>query len=135
MSEKSQLDLTLPPPRAPIPWAALNAEETAVANALRWGRRGARQVRDLARDAGIPSRRLQDVIERLVCEHKVPVGTSMTEPYGNYLIDNPTELNATVNLLQMRGVSSLQRAAALRGISTRQMIAQVQVDLNLGKHG
>jgi hypothetical protein len=124
-----QLALFLDVTRPQLDLAALDEDELRVARALRWGRANARQVRDVAAEAGLPTRRAQDVIERLIHEHGWPVGTSMSEPYGNYLIDSADDLQATVELLRERGISNLARAAALKKTSIRRFLAEIQEDL------
>lgn len=125
----SQLALHLDHTRPVLDWSALDAEEHSVACALRWGRPNARQVREIAEEAGIGGRRVQEVIEQLIYRHGWPVGSSMAQPFGNYLIDSAAELDATETLLRTRGVSSLRRAAALRRMSVRRYFAAVQTDL------
>lgn len=106
-----------------------NGDECEVARALRWGRGNARQVSAVAEATGLRSRRVQEIIEHLVHVHQWPIGTAMSPPFGNYLIDNPEELEETVELLRTRGISSLSRAAALRRMSLRRYLASVQTEL------
>lgn len=126
----AQLGLHLDTTRPTLEWAALDAEERAVAAALRWGRAGARQVREIAAAAGLGGRRAQEVIEQLIHRHGWPIGTSMAAPFGNYLIDSARDLEATELLLRTRGISNLARAAALRRMSVRRYLRQVQTDLD-----
>lgn len=125
----AQFALHLDVTRPHLSRAGFGDEERAVADALRWGRANALQVREIARLARLPMRRTQDVIDRLLREHGWPIGTSMAEPFGNYLIDSAEELEATVELLRTRGISNLTRAAALKGMSLRRFIESVQPEL------
>lgn len=113
------------------PASLCDADEAAVARALRWGRMQARQVADLAAEAGLPGRRCQDVIQHLLLDHQWPIGTAMAEPFGNYLIDSAEELEQTVGLLRTRGISNLARAAALKRMTLDQYIRAVQTELIL----
>lgn len=126
-----QLAFHLDATRPVLDIAALGDDERALARALRWGRANARQVRELAAEAGIPARRAQDVIDHLIHEHGWPIGTSMREPFGNYLIDSAEDLSATVELLRARGISNLARAAALRRMSVRRLLEEIQADMLL----
>jgi hypothetical protein len=72
---------------------------------------------------------VQDLIDQLIHEHGWPIGTSMREPFGNYLIDSAADLEATVELLRSRGLSNLVRAAALRRMPLQRLIAEIQTDL------
>ena len=125
-----QLALHLDATRPALPLGDLDAEELAVVKALRWGRLNARQVRDIAAEAGLPARRTQELIRRLIHDHGVPIGTAMEAPHGNFLIDSAAELEATVELLRERGISNLARAAKLKGTALRRYIADVQVSLD-----
>ena len=127
-----QLALHLDATRPELDVEGLDADELAVARALRWGRANARQVRAIAADAGLPARRAQEVIDQLIHAHGYPIGTSMAEPYGNYLIDSAEDLAYTVELLRVRGISNLARAAALRRMAVASYIAEVQADLLKG---
>jgi hypothetical protein len=124
-----QLALLLDTTRPALDFAGLSDDELAVGRALRWGRASARQVREVAAETGIPARRVQDLIDELIHAHGWPIGTSMREPFGNYLIDSAADLEATVALLRTRGISNLVRAAALRRMPLQRLIAEIQTDL------
>lgn len=106
--------------------------ERSVVRALRWGRENARQIVELADDTLLPQRRVQELVEHLIREHQVPIGTSMSAPFGNYLIQDADDLERTVELLRTRGISSLARAAALRRMSLRRYLELVQTELPVG---
>lgn len=126
----SQLALLLDTTRPALDAASLcDADELAVARALRWGRERARRISDLAAEIGIPSRRVQELVQHLLLRHHWPIGTAMSEPYGNYLIDSRAELEETVALLRTRGISNLVRAAALKQMSLESYLRHVQTDL------
>lgn len=112
-----------------------DADVRAVARALRWGRANARQIGDLAEVAGIHGRRVQEIIHELLFDHQWPIGTAMSPPHGNYLIDTREELSHTVDLLRTRGISNLSRAAALRRMSLRQFLMKIQHELELTTPG
>lgn len=111
------------------PSALSDPRERAVYLALRRGRENARRVPDIAAEAGLTSRETQSVIERLVLERGIPVGTSMGRPPGNYLIDSADDLDATTALLRGRAIQGLRRVAALQGISHRRLLAEIQTEL------
>lgn len=106
-----------------------DAEDRAVLRALRWGRQQARQIPEIAAEAGVTGRRAQTIIQHLLLDHHVPIGTSMGEPAGNYLIEDEQDLSATVELLRRRGISNLVRAAALKKMTLRRYLETVQHDL------
>lgn len=130
MELQTSLSFPTGSPIHPLPFTA-TVEERAVFYALRLGAAHARQIRDLADETGIPGRQVQAIVERLILEYQVPVGTSMRRPYGNYLIDQPEDLKATVELLRVRGISNLVRAAALKRMTLRQYLQEVQAELEL----
>lgn len=127
-----QLALAFDQPRPALDLSSLCDEsEAAVARALRWGRARARQVGEIAAEAGLPERQTQEVIQHLLFDHQLPIGTSMAEPFGNYLIDSAEELEQTVRLLRTRGITSLARAAALKRMTLEQYLRLVQGELAL----
>jgi hypothetical protein len=126
----SQLALHLDATRPALSWD-LDPEELAVGRVLRWGRAQAIQIPEIAAAAGLPPRRTQEVVQRLILRHHWPIGTAMAEPYGNYLIDSAAELEETIRLLRERGISSLVRAAALNRTSLQAYLAHLQLQLGL----
>lgn len=125
----AQLALHRDASRPELLTVGFDEEELAVAGALRWGRANARKVPEIAKLTGLSVRRTQLVIRRLVETRWWPIGTSMRHPFGNYLIDDASELASTERLLRDHGISTLQRAAALRRMSLSRYIHQVQTDL------
>lgn len=128
-----QLALHLDATRPDLPLGDLDAEEMAVVRALPWGRASARQVREIARAAGIPARRVQELVRHLLHEHGIPIGTTMEAPYGNYLIDTAEDLARTVALLRKRGLSNLARAAALKRQALGRFLGEIQRSLLDGR--
>lgn len=108
-----------------------DSEEASVAAALPWGRSNAKRIDDIADEIGLPARRVQSIVLHLIHEHFYPIGTAMSMPFGNYLIDDADELAETVALLRVRGISNLSRAAALRKMSLRDYLATVQTELEV----
>jgi hypothetical protein len=130
----AQLAFPLEEPRAALRLVAMcSDDERTVACVLQWGRGGAMQVTDIARRTGIPSRRVQELIEHLIRAHELPIGTAMRRPFGNYLIDKPQDLEETVALLRTRGISHLARAASLKRMSLKRYLAEVQLELEEDK--
>jgi len=119
-------------PIHPLPFSA-SEEERAVFYALREGAANARQIKDLAEETGLSGRQVQSIVETLILEYHVPIGTSMRAPFGNYLIDSAEDLEATVELLRTRGISNLVRAAALKKLTLEAYLQEVQVQLELEK--
>lgn len=107
----------------------LDPRERSVYLALRRGRANARRVPDIGAEAGLGTRETQAVIERLVLERGVPIGSSMGRPPGNYLIDSADDLDATTALLRGRALQGLRRVAALQQISHRRLLAEIQAEL------
>lgn len=107
-----------------------NDEERAVMRALRYGRSAARSVPTLAEETGLPPRRVQSIVKHLIFRHGVPVGTSMGRPAGNYLIDDPEDLEATTELLRVRAIQSLARVAALQKMNHRRLLEEIQPELD-----
>lgn len=103
--------------------------ERAVLAALKYGRENARRIPELAAATGLRGREVQSVIERLVFDRGVAVGTSMGKPPGAYLIDSPEDLDATAALLMSRAIHGLRRVAALKKITHRRLLAEIQTEL------
>lgn len=128
----SQLALLLEASRPALPLDALcSDEERAVARALRWGRAGARQVPAIAAEAGIGTRKAQELVKHLVEAHHWPIGTAMASPHGNYLIDDAQDLEATTAVLKSHAISTLSRLAVLQRITVRRALALLQSELDL----
>lgn len=125
------------PPERPLIRARdlCSLTEVRVYEALAWGSEKARRVNVLAAEAGLSTRALQDVLDHLVFDHHVPVGTSMKDPYGNYLIESTEDLEKTVQLYTRRGLHSLAKAGGLRRESLRRFLAHVQRNLDLFQEG
>lgn len=127
-----QLAFPLDVPRPALDLGSLcDAEEMRVARTLLWGRAHALQVPAIAAAGGVPARRAQEIIEHLLHAHQWPIGTAMSRPFGNYLIDSPADLEETVVLLRTRAISTLARAAALKRMSLARYLAEVQHHLNV----
>jgi hypothetical protein len=110
---------------------AMTPEERKVYRALGYGAENARQIPALASATGIGGRQVQSLVESLILDHHVPVGTSMSKPYGNYIIDTSEDLRATVQLLRDRGISNLVRAASLLGLEVKLYLARVQTEMEI----
>lgn len=124
--------LVVPPERPVIRVRDLcSIEEARVVRALEWGSAHARKVDELAKDVRLTSRQFQHVMDHLLFEHAVPVGTSMRRPFGNYLIDSPQDLEDTVTLYTRRGLHSLAKASGLKRQSLRRYLSHVQTHLHL----
>ena len=127
-----QLAFPMEPPRVDLA-ALCSDEERRVARVLRWGRESAQQVPTISELTEIPARKVQEIIEHLIHEHALPIGTAMSRPFGNYLIDSADDLQQTVGLLHTRGISNLARAAALRKMSLRRYLAEIQLELETAR--
>lgn len=106
-------------------------DEVRVVKALGWGSARARKVAELAREVGLKGRLLQDVVDHLVLKHGVPIGSSMSKPFGNYLIESAEDLESTVHLYTRRGLHSLAKASGLRRQSLARYMSHVQTHLDL----
>lgn len=127
-----QLGLLFHPPRPDIDPASLcDDEERRVLATLLWGKENAQKVDELAKEARVHPRKFQEIIQHLIRKHQVPVGTSMGEPYGNYLIDSDEDLEATHQLLRTRGISILVTCAALKKMHVRRYLELVQANLDV----
>jgi len=69
------------------------------------------------------------VIAHLIDQHGVLVGTSMSRPFGAWLIDSATELEEVCGLLRSRTTSTLKREAALKGGGLRALLQEIQWEL------
>ncbi len=130
MESQTALPFPTGSPVHPLPFEATR-EERAVFYALRTGAENARKIDEIAEETGIADREVRAITSRLILDSSVPIGTSMRPPYGNYLIDSPEDLSATVELLRTRGISNLVRAAALKKMTLEQYLQEVQTDLEL----
>lgn len=124
-----QTSIEFPSERFALDPDELPPKERAVYVALRRGRPNARRVPDIAAAAGLSPRETQTVIERLILDHGVPIGSAMGKPAGNYLIDSPEDLDATAGLLRSRAIHVLRRVAALQQMTFERLMAEIQTEL------
>ncbi len=112
-------------------------EEEAVLAELRQhrGREAAIPTPELAKRCGLTTRRAQHVMDHLVFDHSVPIGSAMSAPAGNYLIVSGEDLDATVRLLTTRSLHGLARASRLRRTALRAWLNHVQHNLDLYYEG
>jgi len=110
----------------------LTAEEARVLATVRArrGKAAAIPVPDLAVEAGMDERRVQQVVKHLVEEHQAPVGTATTAPCGYYWIVTDEERREVRNSLVRRAVSTLRRARAYdRSGWVAGLIGQAELEL------
>lgn len=118
---------------AVLSFDGMSEEERAVARVLPIGRANARQVRDLATAVNLPPRRVQQILKGLLEKYGWPIGTAMERPFGNYVAEGTEERERAAMLLTAHAVSTLKRAAALRGIPLGEQVADVQEHVNAGE--
>ena len=94
------------------------------------GRDAAISAPQFAAAAGIPERRLRDVLRHLVIAHQVPMGSSPGTPAGYYLIVSDDERIRTRESLFGRALRILQRARAYdrSGYASR-LCGQMEIEL------
>jgi len=128
----AQLPLVFRTGRAEIdPGSFCTYDEMAVYWALNWGRKNARQIRDLALTTGLNGRKVQEIVQHLRTEHAVPIGVAMSPPHGNFLIDSQAEEDACVALLRTRGLSNLRQAADLKRMSFERYLKDLRCELDV----
>lgn len=108
-------------------------DERAVARRLNLcdGAENAIKVRDLAALTGVSSRKVQSIVHHLIHSHGIPVGTSMREPYGNFLAITSKERQDVIDLHRRRGLAELGTAAALEGIDEAEYLRRLQTELEV----
>jgi len=121
--------LAFPMGRPVIDTEGLSPEQRDVFEALAWGRANARRIDQLAAMTGLSGRKVQAIAQTLRELYAVPIGTSMSAPFGCYLVDDPNELAACYRLFRARGLSNLKQAAALRHMSLRAYLKEVQTEI------
>ncbi len=107
----------------------LSAEEAAVLCKIHIGRDQARQVTLISRETGIHWRRVQQTVKHLIEDHGHCIGTGTKEPFGYYLITEPSEIEAVYLSLRHRAISTLHRAARLKKISVVEVFGQGELEM------
>lgn len=95
------------------------------------GRQKAMKVPDLASAVGIPARRVQQIVHDLIVDHRAPIATAMSAPFGNYLAATHEEVEQAAQLHRSRAMSELTRESRLRGISKDALIRELQHSLEV----
>jgi len=106
----------------------LTAIEYMVLEAIPCGHQNAIKKVALARRVGIPVRRVRDIIEHMVCDLGVPIGSSTDRVRGGYfIIQNEHDLEVATRHLKPRAVAIFRRLRALERIAEKQFGRQMSL--------
>jgi len=110
----------------------MDAAERAVFNAL-WpcfvGRARAIARVNLVEHTGLPDREVREALKSLAENHGVPIGSAVSPPSGYFIINTRAEAADVYRTLRSYGLSSLQRAAAIRAIVATEDLRRIQSEL------
>ncbi|MEM7416815.1 MAG: hypothetical protein AAF389_15015 [Gemmatimonadota bacterium] len=123
------IDFTATTPR--IDFSKLDKDERAVASLLttRRGSSRAMKVPAIAKAVGLPTRQVQHIVRSLIVDHGIPIGTSMREPYGNYLAVTSEERSAIAKLHRARAEAEMERARVFERIDREEHTRRHQTEL------
>lgn len=109
----------------------LSAEEFEIKRILRrhQGKAQAIRVDVLAAIVRMPNVKVREIVRALIVDHMLPIGSSVAPPAGYYWMTDPEEIEENYRKLRHRGIAILQRAACLRRIRLRQLLAELQTEL------
>ena len=84
---------------------------------------------DLAAVSGIPKRKVRDIIKDLIEQFGQPIGTMYGKVGGYFWIENKTEADLTCKQITDACISGLARVAALKKITLRELVGQLDLGL------
>ncbi|MYC16248.1 MAG: hypothetical protein F4Y39_21185 [Gemmatimonadetes bacterium] len=79
--------------------------------------------------AGMPARRLRNIIKSLVQVHGLPVGSTPHSPAGYFVVETPEELAEIVERYYRGALSLLYRMRRLKDIPIGDLAEQLMLDL------
>jgi len=97
----------------------------------RVGRQSAISVGLISETTGIPPRTVRAITKNLIERHRIRIGSSLGNPPGYYIIETQEEAEQNERTLRKLGISILVRAAALKKITVREYMRQLQGELPL----
>lgn len=101
-------------------WSALRSSHEGAENAI--------QVPTLAELVRMSPRNVQKIVRRLVVVFGKPIGTSMREPFGNFVAVTAAEREQVAALHRARALSELEVAAKIEGISREEYARKHQAE-------
>lgn len=84
---------------------------------------------DLAAVSGIRKRRVRKIIKELIEQFGCPIGTLYTSVGGYFWIMTKDEADLTCMKMEDHGKSILSRVAALKGLTLREYVGQLDLGL------
>lgn len=119
----------------PASTSTLSGDERAVLDVLApaRGRSAAVSIDVIRQRTGFSYRHITSIIERLIVEHKLPIGSARGKAHGFFLVEDAADLSASTRPLRRQAISMLKRAAALEGPGGRKYLAfagQLEADLD-----
>jgi len=118
---------------AAIVWLSMDTESQQVLRLIRGrvGRQNAISVGFISEATGIPPRTVRYIAKNLIEQHRIRIGSSLGNPPGYYIIETKEEAEQNEKTLRKLGISILVRAAALKKITVREYMRQLQGELPL----
>lgn len=107
----------------------LSREEDAVYGRLRSGRNNAVSVKALEGATGMGDVEIRQIIRRLIMEHGLLIGSSVSDPPGYYIPETAEEAITATKSLRHRGIMILMRAAKLQRCSVELVFNQARLEL------
>lgn len=102
-------------------WSALRSSHEGAENAI--------QVPTLAELVRMSPRNVQKIVRRLVVMFGKPIGTSMREPFGNFVAVTAAEREQVAALHRARALSELEVAAKIVGVTAAEEVERLQTEL------
>ena len=98
---------------------------------VRAGRERAVSVEEISRLSGVAPRQVRDIVKGLIERHRVRIGSALKKPAGYYMIETREEAEQNELTLRRLGLSVLSRAAAIRKLTVREYVRQLQTELEV----
>ena len=93
------------------------------------GRANAITGADLASRVELPWRACREVMKSLIEIHHCRIGSAPGRPPGYFMIETAEEAQEVYRVLRGQGLSTLKRAAVIRGIGLRELVGQLSLEV------
>lgn len=120
-----------PVPQLSMLFLEMTPDEKRVWRILQDHRGRARAITgaELAAQAEIPWRECRDLMKTLIEFHHCRIGSAPGRPPGYFIIETAAEAEECYRVLRGQGLSTLKRAAVLRGIELRKLVGQLSLEV------
>jgi hypothetical protein len=105
----------------------LDSEELQLLSLLNPGKQNAISVKTLCYLLDMNEPKLRAMVEHLLDDHGISIGTSYNKPFGYYLLTTPEEVRENYDRFVRIGLAHFHRAARIKKTSIEQVFGQIRL--------